>query len=85
MSHMAQNIDIKCPSRGPRILISSHGDCPTVTIKRVFHQMTHPAEISHFFQGITAQLTVNFKEEDLYPPIFSELYYTGVIEDALVT
>ena len=47
--------------------------------------MTHPIEISPFFQGITAQLTVNFKEEDLYPPIFSELYYTGVIEDASVT
>ena len=47
--------------------------------------MTYPIEISHFFQGITAQLTVNFKEEDLYPPIFSELYYTGIIEDPSVT
>ena len=46
--------------------------------------MSQPVEISHFFQGITAQLTINFKEEDLYPPIFSELYYTGVIEDASV-
>ena len=38
----------------------------------------------HFLQGITAQVTINFIEEDLYPPIFSELYYTGVIEDPLV-
>ena len=27
--------DIKCPSLCPRILISSHGDCPTVLILRV--------------------------------------------------
>ena len=39
MSHMAQNIDIKCPSRGPRILISSHCDCPTVTKMRVTHNV----------------------------------------------
>ena len=39
---------------------------------------------TNFLQGITTQVTINFKEEDLYPPIFSELYYTGVIEDTLV-
>ena len=40
MSHMVQNIDIKCPSRGPRILISSHCDCPTVNIMRVLELIT---------------------------------------------
>ena len=35
-------------------------------------------------KGITSKVTINFKEEDLYPPIFSELYYTAVIEDPSV-
>ena len=30
VSHMEQNIDIKCPTRFPGILISSLSDCPTL-------------------------------------------------------
>merc|ERR1712117_257880 len=35
VSHLTQKFDIKCPSPSSRILISSHGDCPTVTILSV--------------------------------------------------
>ena len=35
MSHLTWNFDIKCPSPSSRILISSYGDCPTVTILSV--------------------------------------------------
>ena len=59
MSHMVQNIDIKCPSGGPIILISSHGDCPTVTIKRVF-------DLSDF---VTTLVLVPWKSQNPIRPV----------------
>ena len=46
----------------------------------------HRSDGQSIFQekGITSKVTLNFREEDLYPPIFSELYYTAVIEDPSV-
>ena len=43
-SHLVQDIDIKCPTCGHRILIASHTYCPTLTIMREFHKLLSPVK-----------------------------------------
>ena len=88
----SSELDIKCPSLCPRILISSHGDCPTVLILRVQGMTKKPSQVASsllpacvaiapatqpLMQNAAAELHRKFHSHNLGRFYSVALYYVG--------